>query len=80
MASVRAARQDQQDGYKLPKILSKCLAKRSADCAGEGEGCETGGFEGSGVAENLSVRRRNVSMRLLTSSSVSGKSDNRDAG
>lgn len=74
MASVRATRQDKQDGYKLPKILSKCLAKRSADCAGERDGCEAVGFEGSGVAENLSVRRCSVSMRLSTMSSVSEKS------
>ena len=42
MACVEARANDEESGYKFPKIASKRLAKGSADCAGEGEAGEAG--------------------------------------
>lgn len=39
-AAVQDAGGEEQDAYKLPKILSKCLEKGSSDGAGEGDASE----------------------------------------
>jgi hypothetical protein len=55
IAASDAGRGDEQDGYKLPKILSNRLAKVSSDLAAEGEFGMAGGAEG--VVAGSEVRR-----------------------
>ena len=55
VAPARARRGDEEEGYKLPKILSKRLAKVSSDLAGEGEFGVAVGAEG--VVAGSEVRR-----------------------
>ena len=46
VAPITSAGESDEEGYKLPKIVSKRFAKGSADGAGEGEAGEGGGAEG----------------------------------
>jgi hypothetical protein len=60
--TIEARQNDEQDAYKLPKILSKRFTKGSSDAAREAEVSEAGGAEGgfaagSEVRMSLLVRR-----------------------